>query len=447
VSAATPARRCALSVLSAAARDGSYVRDHLDAVQRGEGACPAMEPREAAFCLRLSLGVTATSGWLDEAINAHLRRPRDVSSRVRQALRIAAFELIYLGAPPEVAVSQGVELVRRQARAAAGLANAVLHRVAEGRGPFLSALDAAPEARAYVAAARRSGLPLWLVRELRGSVGEGADGILACALEPAPAAVCLNPLRSASGLPGLVTEHTQGALPEGVALACDLPALIRSGALAAGDAVVSDLHAQEVARSAIAPGRCLEIGAGRGTKTFVMAATAARHRIARTHVALDLSEGKCRENRRRLARAGLDGGVTVIAGDGTDLAAAFEPLNAEAGERALFDRVLVDAPCSGTGTMRRHPEIPWRLDPADVGADGLPALQGRLIAEAASRVAPGGRLLYATCSVLRTENDEVVDGFLAEARGAGFEEVRRRQWVPAPGEFDGHFLAELVRRG
>lgn len=444
MSAATPARRCALSVLALAEREGSYVRDLLDAVQRGEGACPVLEPREAAFCLRLSLGVTAASGCLDEAVNAHLRRPRDVSPRVRQALRIAAFELIYLGTAPEIAVSQGVELVRSQARAASGLANAVLHRVARTRAAFLAAADAAPGERGLVACARRAGLPRWLARACRASVGEAAGGLFASALEPAPAAACVNPRRSAAELPGLGAPA--GAPADGIAMVDDPAALIRSGALEAGDAVISDLNAQEVALAVVAPGSCLEIGAGRGTKTFVMAAAAARRGLERRHVAVELSEGRSRENRRRLACAGLDAGIEVLAGDATDLDRALAQLDAASRSRALFDRVLVDAPCSGTGTMRRHPEIPWRLAPGD--AEGaLPALQGRMLREAAARVAPGGALVFATCSVLRAENDGVVDAFLASSEGSAFRELRRSQTVPAPGAFDGHFFSELVREG
>lgn len=442
MSAATPARRCALSVLALAEREGSYVRNLLDAVQRGEGACPVMEPREAAFCLRLSLGVTATSGCLDEALNAHLRRPRDVSPRVRQALRIAAFELIYLGTAPEIAVSQGVELVRSQARAASGLANAVLHRVARDRAAFLEAADAAPAERDLVAAARRAGLPRWLARACRAAAGEAAPGLIASALEQAPAAACVNPRRAADALPGLGAPAD--GFPSGTVIVDDLSALVRSGAPAAGDVVISDLHAQEVALAAVAPGTCLEIGAGRGTKTFVMAAAAARAGIAREHVAVELAEGKCRVNRRRLEAAGLGAGVEVIAGDATDLDRALAPRDADG--RARFDRVLVDAPCSGTGTMRRHPEICWRLAPEDV-TGALPALQGCLLREAAARVAPGGRLVYATCSVLPAENDEVVDAFLSSAAGAAFRELRRSQTFPAPGAFDGHFFAELAREG
>ena len=87
--------------------------------------------------------------------------------------------------------------------------------------------------------------------------------------------------------------------------------------------------------------------------------------------------------------------------------------------RFKFDTVFIDAPCSGTGTMRRHPEIPWRLTEKDVTVE-LPKLQLTMLKEAAARVAAGGELIYATCSVFDEENTQVVDAFLASPEGAGF---------------------------
>lgn len=493
---ATPARLAALSVLAAAKHRDAYVRDLLGS----SDAVRALSSRDAAFARRLVLGATACEGCLDAALDRWLAKPGKVSPRVRAALRLAAFELIYLGTSPEVAVSQGVELVRSQARAAAGMANAVLRRVADGRVAFLAAEDVEPADRPLVSRARAAGLPTWLAGEIEASLGEkAARDLFSSELEPAPLAACLNP-RLVRPVPGLVSASpnpsgTSGAvvhipgqmtpfgqesepagsaavhisgrnapagqesepsasaarlvdasLPAGCALVSDMPALIASGALECGDVVVSDANAQAVALGAVRPGSCLEIGAGRGTKTFVMAVAADRAGIRREHVALDLYEGKCRQNMERLRRVGLAGGVTVVAGDATDLDAALAGLDDEAGERRLFDTVLVDAPCSGTGTMRRHPEIPWRLDQADIAPDGLPALQARMLRQASARVKPGGLLVYATCSVLSQENGAVVDGFLSSPEGAAFTEVSRTQTTLAPGAFDGHFHAAFERR-
>ena len=154
-----------------------------------------------------------------------------------------------------------------------------------------------------------------------------------------------------------------------------------------------------------------------------------------------------------------------------DLDAVLAPLGDAAG--MLFDTVLVDAPCSGTGTMRRHPEIPWRLAEADIQPGGsLPALQLSLLTAAAARVRPGGALLYATCSVLDAENRDVIAAFLASEQGRAFrlapvfespifsleaftgaaKLVRAHEegdgtfrTAPAPGAYDGHFCARMVR--
>lgn len=462
MSAPAPARTAAHRALLEAARRGGYVRDLLTASEPPH----ALDARDRGLAMRLALGVTATSGCLDEALDAFLAKPNKVSPRVRCALRIAAFELLYGGTAPEVAVSQGVELVRASARGAAGLANAVLRRVSEAREGYLSAEDVAPAGRAAVAEARRAGLPVWLAAEIRSSCGDAARGLFGSQLGVAPLAVHVNP-RAEGSVDAASAGGSPSALP-GCIQGADGPRLVASGLFERGDAAASDLRAQLVATAATRPGTCLEIGAGRGTKTYVMAAQGRRAGYAREHTALDLHGRKCALNRGRLEAAGLIDGVRLVAGDARDLDGALA--GADAPPR-LFDTVLVDAPCSGTGTMRRHPEIPWRLDPADART-GLPGLQLAMLEQAAAHVAPGGELFYATCSVLSAENRAVVEAFLSGDRGAGFSpvpvsgsgifslpafapaaELLRAcedgdgmfQSVPAPGCYDGHFCARLHR--
>ena len=462
MSSLSSARAVALSCLMEAEEGGRYVREVLD----GSPDVASLGTRDAGLARRLTLGVTATEGCLDEVLDRYLERPSKISPRVRMALRISTFELLYLDRAPQVAVSQGVELVRSVAKAAAGLANAVLRRVAEGASAYLSADDVADDEQPLVSLARSAGLPVWLVREVEASIGcEGARELCACELEPALITIHLNPFRSA----GTYGDVQDDRLLPGCAHPSNSAAFINSGALEHGDAVVSDLHAQLVATAATGPGPCLEVGAGRGTKTFVMASQTHRTGLERTHLALDVSEQRCRANRERLKAAGMDG-VQVLCGDGRDLDAVLAPLDAAAGERVGFHTVLVDAPCSGTGTMRRHPEIPWRLSPDDV-ASALPALQRSLLAEAARRVRPGGELLYATCSVLDQEDDGVVGAFLSSDAGEGFKpapvsaasifsvpdygsagaylRMAERpdgsvRFSPRSGGFDGHYCARLV---
>ena len=134
----------------------------------------------------------------------------------------------------------------------------------------------------------------------------------------------------------------------------------------------------------------------------MMMAHAKRRDLDHDHLALDLYEGKCQANSLRVDRSGL-GEIRFVAGDATDLDACLAVLDKEYRHAARFDTVFVDAPCSGTGTMRRHGEIPWRLTPQECDRD-LPKLQLAMLRAAADRVAPHGELIYATCSVLRAEN-------------------------------------------
>ncbi len=457
MSALSRARAAALSVL-ADSEAMAYARERLDRLDDAAH----LDPRDRALALRLVLGATSSVGVLDDALDAQLDQPKKVAPRVRWALRVAAFEILYLDTPTEVSVSQGVELVRSVARRAAGLANAVLRRVAEGRDAFLAAEDADPGHREVVARARRSGLPVWLVRELRASLGSRVDGLLVSALEPAPLALHLNPRVDdvIDTCPGFVD-----VLP-GCRIGVEGASIGRDDVLARADAVVSDRHAQLIATAATRPGTCLEIGAGRGTKSFVMCSQAVRAGYRRAHTALDLSERRCRANADRLAHAGFIG-IDTVHGDGCDLDAVF----GDTGDRRRFDTVFVDAPCSGTGTMRRHAEIAWRLTTEDV-RHTLPALQLALLRQAASRVGEGGELFYATCSVLASENKAVVEAFLDTVEGSAFQLVPVSgaaifqladfagvvpgiqmnedadgcfQSAPSSGLFDGHFLARLVR--
>lgn len=481
MSGVSPARKAALAVLLRARERNAYVRELL-------GTAPALQrldARDRALATRLALGATAAEGVLDELLDRYLAKPGKVSARVRAALRIAAFELLYLDTPDAAAVSQGVELVRSQARSAAGLANAVLRRAAAGRDAFLAAEDVDPAERALAARVRGAGLPRWLVRDAALSDEKGCASLCACALEPAPVYVQANPYRADAAAFEAETadanlDLSRTALPGCYAVGAPA-ALARAALMRRCDAAVSDFAAQMVAAAAVRAGSLLEVGSGRGTKTYVITALAKRLGLTgqRAHVAVDLHPRKAELNAERLRAAGMPPAACVAA-DGRALCAAADVALPDGPSLAArcaegFDAVLVDAPCSGTGTMRRHPEIPWRLALADVdpaNPAGLPALQAALLAEAARCVRPGGTLLYATCSVLRAEDEDAVAAFLSTGEGRGFS-VRpfskapsfahpsfadARAWArahetpegylrtaPSSGGPDGHFCAQLVR--
>ena len=468
----SPARSAALDILLELEESGAYARDALDASPQ----IRALDRRDAGLAMRIVLGVVASWGCLDELIDTYCDKPGRMNERIRNALRIAVFELLYLGTEPRVVVSQGVELVRTRAKSAAGFANAVLRRASEDRDRYLDALDMpAGRERSITSLARQGGMPVWLAEELASSLGDARlRELVESAFEPAPIAACVNPLDEAA------FDEVSSCLVPGAAEYPAVPGtlapiaashLVSFDTLRRAGTVVCDLNAQLVAMAATVSGTTLEVGSGRGTKTFVMAAQAKRCDIERSAVALELSKKRTRLNRRRMERARLADGIRFITGDGCDLKGSLARVDGEAGEQQSFTSVLLDAPCSGTGTMRRHPEIPWRLEPLDIH-DDLPGLQLELLRQAATRVRAGGQLIYATCSVLREENEDVVNAFLASDLGRSFKpvpvsqaplfqrpefaeaasyvrehETDRGMFQTAPSldGFDGHFCARLIR--
>jgi 16S rRNA C967 or C1407 C5-methylase (RsmB/RsmF family) len=194
-----------------------------------------------------------------------------------------------------------------------------------------------------------------------------------------------------------------------------------AGTAALREAITAHMSARGVAYAAgVRPGmRVLEVGQGRGTKSILLQGSALRAGGLAHVVGVDSEPFKTRVATRRMEHAGLGKEVSCLTFDGCDLGRPDLPV--ELAER--FDLVFVDAPCSGTGTMRRHPEIAWGLAPESVDRhdpDGLPSLQERLLVASSRRVAAGGVLCYATCSILRAEDEDVVEAFLASEEGSEF---------------------------
>ena len=290
---ASAARVAALGVLGEVRRRDARARD----LMRRSESLSRLDARDKGLAERLVLGVVATSGRLDAALGAYLARPGSLEPRVRDALRVSAFELMYLGTPGAVAVSQGVELVRGVAPRACGLANAVLRRVAEKDAPLVA------EARARVDGASAdacdlalvAGWPEWLARDLVGSLGVPACcEMAACSLEPAPVWVSGNAaLHSPDEVPAMLRAAGLDPRPSGLAGTWALPSaagLAASGLVTSADVVVSDMAARLVARIASpAPGsRVLEVGQGNQDVAF----GGGGHRPGR----------RLQNNRRRLSR-------------------------------------------------------------------------------------------------------------------------------------------------
>lgn len=266
----SPARKLALDVLMEADRRGMYARDVLSS----RASAKAIDQRDSAFAARLALGVAATQGILDELLDQFLDKPKKVAPRVRMALRISAFEMLYLHTPGRVAVSQGVELVRSGAKSAAGLANAVLHKVADNVENFAAAADADESERRLVRLSRLMGLPRWLCARIMASF-DTPEGALSFAGNLAPAPLALHENAFATKPDPYLSQLVAPVFP-GCHAPVDAQATVASGVFERAAAVASDLNAQLIATAATRPGRCLEIGAGRGTKTYVMMCQAKR---------------------------------------------------------------------------------------------------------------------------------------------------------------------------
>ena len=436
---ATPARLAALSLVSERRRRDARARDLL----RASDELSALSERERAQVTRLVLGAVAAEGELDRVIDARLRRGAHLEPRVRDALRLAAFELLYLGTRDDVCVSQGVELVRGVSPRAAGLANAVLRRVAEKDAPALARARERVVAGAFDARdlARVGALPEWLCARALASLGEGRAAAWAvAALGPAGAWVAANRVQRGQALLHALEEAgcapTPGPVPGSYLLGA--PArLAPSGLVERVDVLPCDLAAQEVVLAAAPePGsRVLEVGQGRGTKTVLLEGAAVAAGGPCEIVSVEIDPRKSALAARRMEAAGVADYVTCVAADGRALGGDDLP-DALLGS---FDLVFVDAPCSGSGTLARHPEIAWSL--REEALPGLAALQADILRAAATRVAPGGLVVYSTCSVLAEEDERVVEALLTGPTGGRFELLDARR-TDLPGA-DTHFVARL----
>ena len=329
-------------------------------------------------------------------------------------LRLGAHQLLAMRVPSHAAVSATVDLARsRTGPASAGLVNAVLRAVGEhDLAGWIDRLAPDPTAdrTGYLAVAHSH--PEWVVSQLEAALGDRGSELEALleADNAAPAVVLVaRPGRCEPGeLPGEPTPLS----PYGVRLGEGDPGAVP--AVAEGPTRVQDEGSQLVAvalASAPVAGRgerWLDLCAGPGGKAGALLAALAAERGAR------LVANEPQPHRAELVRqalAGADGVDEVTSYDGRQ--PGWEPIS--------FDRVLVDAPCSGLGALRRRPEARWRKQPGDL--DALVPLQGALLTSALELVRPGGVVVYATCSPLLAETGEVLDTVLAARPDVAVEPV------------------------
>lgn len=349
------ARHLAAETVGRVMRDGAFSNVLV------ETQTATLAPREAARVKALTYGVLRRVERLDAAIEEGAGRAiAGIDTTLLDRLRVSAFELLFSDLPQPIAVSAGVDLIREVQPKATGFANAVLRRVAERGRETEEALD----------------LPPWLMQDLEGVWGapDAYQFALASAMEPervvrgTPGSTGVGV--EVPGIPGAFAI-APGPIPDGTTVQ-------DAASIAVGNAVSAQSGMRVIDLAAAPGGKTLHLLDQVGESGLVVAADSHRRRVS--------------DARRRVP------GAHWVVADATAL--PFRP--------ATFDRVLLDAPCSGLGTLRRRPEIRFRVTEADVRR--LATAQQRMLESAMELVAPGGQLVYSVCTVTPEETIEVVEG-------------------------------------
>lgn len=440
----SPARFAAFEVLRRVEDEGAFASVLLAALDEDK-----LRADDRALCYEMVLGVLRRQLWLDHLIEHFAgRSPSRLDAPVRRALRLGLYQLRFLSRiPPSAIVNEAVNLAyRSRVSSAAGFINAVLRRAIKEPQYDPSQAINDPLERLAVETSH----PRWLIERWTNAFGFDVTKAFARANGEAPPVAfrivaarapkvnldVLENLRAAGGV------LTPSEIAPGAWRISGANALLRELAQA-GLIYVQDEASQLAAHllAAQAGERVLDVCAAPGSKTTYIAD---RTGGAASIVAGDLYEQRLRTLLESGARQHARSIVAVVY-DGT------LPLPFADGS---FERVLVDAPCTGTGTLRRNPEIRWRISPSDVAE--LSERQSAVLAHAAKTVNIGGRLLYSTCSVEPEENEAVVASFL-EGNGA-FRQISvdaperlrsgdraARTWPQRDGA-DGFFIAAFERR-
>jgi len=374
----TEVRAAAVRLILGVTEEGAALND-----QMAKGALSALAAPDRARAQRLALTVLRQIGAIDAVLKPFVRK--EPPPYVRALLRLATAELLGEGAAPHGVVHEAVGLTRapgQRTEGFAGMVNAVLRRIA----------DLPPAA---LAAAPAQSLPGWLRGRLMSAWGKAATMRMEAA-HAAGAPVDLTPKDGdAAGLAarlGALALPTGSVRLPGAVQVSDLPGFVE------GDWWVQDAAAAMPAHAvgARAGERILDLCAAPGGKTLQLAAAGAEV------TALDISSARMVRVEENLKRCRLEARLVVA-----------DALTWQPDQR--FDAVLLDAPCSATGTIRRHPDLPFVRDAT--GLKELFALQAALIDRALTFVKPGGRLVYSTCSLLPDEGERQVTAALARHDG------------------------------
>jgi 16S rRNA (cytosine967-C5)-methyltransferase len=378
------ARRIAADILDGVLHKQRTLDDQLD----GSGAHPALKTladRDRALMRRLVATVLRRLGTLGHVLSRLLDRgvPTD-APRAQSALLIGAAQILWMDVPDHAAVDLSVRLAQSDRRAAkyAGLVNAVLRRCAREGAALIEEVEA-----------QSLDIPPWLINRWIAHYGEATARAIALAIRHEPSldiTVKSDPAQWATRLHGetLPTETVRTLLQGSVTM---LPGFnegqwwVQDAAAALPVRLFGDLAGKTI----------LDLCAAPGGKTAQLAHAGAQV------TAVDRSPGRVARLRDNLARLALEA-ETVVA----------DALEWQGGNHSEgFDGILVDAPCTSTGTLRRHPDVAWLRQESDLKA--LSSLQQRLMRKAVTLLKPGGTLVYCTCSLEPEEGEQAVAALLA----------------------------------
>ena len=432
---ATTARSAALEVIRRVVDEGAYSNRVVPSVLARSG----LDRRDRAFAAELAYGTLRRLVPIDRALEVAAHRPVDrITPAARHALRLGAYQLVHAGVAPHAAVSETVDLVGPRER---GFVNAVLRRVA-------TETPSAPTGERDADIAARTGLAQWAVRELRRLLGDEAEVAAAALAAHGPLTLRANRCRAS---PEELRARLAAAGFEARPARLDPDCLLLDGGdpttmpgFDDGSFAIQDQASAFVVRILDPrPGeRVADVCAAPGGKA-VFAACLVRAETAGSIpgrvVAADVSSVRLGLAVETATRLGEE--LIVLAHDARRPAV-----------RGGFDRVLVDAPCSGIGSARRRPELLWRAPKDDLSR--LARLQVEIASEATELLHPGGRLVYAVCTFPRAETDAACDAIVRhrpdlaplETQGPDGPALRHRLWPHRHGT-DGMFVAAFERRG
>lgn len=437
----SPARSAAFSILRRVEEEGAFASVLLAAADE------QMRAEDRALCYELVMGCLRRQLWLDKLVEHYADRSAgSLDAPVRRALRLGLYQLRFLTRiPASAVVNESVNLAyAARVRSAAPFINAVLRRATREPDYDPAALITDSLARISVETSH----PVWLIERWTSAFGLDEATALARANNEAPPVAFRLTMRQTEAADVLEKLRNEGATLVPSVVAPDAwriegaSARLREMAQA-GFVYIQDEASQLVSHVlGVQKGeRVLDACAAPGSKTTHIASLAPDLKLlvagdVHSHRLRLISEACARLSIKLVQLAAYDATVQLPFAEGS------------------FDRVLVDAPCTGTGTLRRNPEIRWRISPADVAE--LASRQQRILRNAALMVRPGGLLVYSTCSIEPEENEAIVAAFLREnedfkparlpafARSQDAQGATARTWPQRDGA-DGFFIAAIER--